>query len=120
MDKNKTNFFHHSYWNSSINYHIFMSQISISVLNYFVSNFFSLVLRSDGSRSKFFDPGRVGSAIIRFWFGKFPLKTSNISIISLRVGSKSTCRSKAGWPLIYCGSKVSSGWLSSGPISTVL
>jgi len=25
--------------------------------------------------------------------------------------------SKAGWPLIYCGSKVASGWVGSGPIS---
>jgi len=62
---------------------------------------------SDGSGSKFFDPGQVGSIfcgsgrVSHLWFGfefgKFPLKTSNFSIFftlgqkkSLRVGSKST------------------------------
>jgi len=52
---------------------------------------------SDGSWSKFFDPGRVRHLWFGFEFWKFPLKTSNFSIIfpsgqkkSLRVGSEST------------------------------
>jgi len=54
-----------------------------------------------------------------FGFGKFPLKITNFSIF----GSKKTSSS---WvkkypdprPLIYCGSKVCSGWVGSGSIST--
>jgi len=53
---------------------------------------------SDGSGSKIFDPGWVnfcGSGWVSyvwfgFGFGKFPLKISNFSIFSFRVGSKST------------------------------
>jgi len=60
---------------------------------------------SDGSGSNFFDPGQVGSIfggsglVSHLWFGfefrKFPLKTSDFSIFSLRVkknlvGSEST------------------------------
>jgi len=85
---------------------------------------------SDGSGSKNFDPGRVGSGqffvarvrsgrVSHLWFGlkfgKFPLKMSNFSIFSpsgqkklLRVGSEST-RVRAGSASYYCGSKVSSG-----------
>jgi len=59
-----------------------------------------------------------------FEFQKFPLKTSNFSIFSLRI--KKNCfrlgqkvyGSKPGRPLIYCVSKVSSGQVGSGPISS--
>jgi len=68
---------------------------------------------SGGSWSKFFDPGQVSHPW--FGFGKFPLKKSNFSIFSLgvkknifRLGQK-VPQSKAGRPLIYCGSKISSG-----------
>jgi len=63
-----------------------------------------------------FDPSQVGSiflwlelgrAIYGFGLENFPLKMTNFfpfeSKKSVRVGSK------AGWPLIYYGSKVSSG-----------
>jgi len=61
--------------------------------------------------SKFFDPGRVGSAIygLGFEFGKSPLKMSNLSIL-FPLGQK-VPGSKAGRPLIYCGSKVSLDWV---------
>jgi len=58
-----------------------------------------LIYLSDGSGSKFFDPGQVGSIfnglgwVSHLWFGlgfgKFPLTTSNFSIFSLRVKKKS-------------------------------
>jgi len=59
--------------------------------------------------------GRVSHLWFGLEFGKFPLKTSNFSFFSLRV--KKNCfglgrkvpGSKPGRPLIYCGSKVSSG-----------
>jgi len=85
------------------------------------------VLISDGSGSKIFDPGRVGSIfsgsgrVSHLWFGlefgKFPLKTSNFSNFSLRVkkkllrvGSEST-RVKAGSAsyLLRVKSKLGSG-----------
>jgi len=58
-------------------------------------------------------------------FGKFPLKMSNFSIFfpsdqKNRFGSgRKVPGSKPGRPLIYCGSKVSSGRVGSGPISNV-
>jgi len=67
---------------------------------------------------KFLTPVGLGW-VSHLWFGlefgKFPLKMSNFSIFSLRI--KNNCfgsgpkapRSKPGRPLIYCGSKVSSG-----------
>jgi len=68
--------------------------------------------------SKNFDPCRVGSIFcglgqvshLWFGFGKFLLKTSNFSIFC-PLGQKKylRVRSKRGQPLIYCGSKVSSG-----------
>jgi len=70
---------------------------------------------SDGSASKIFDPGQVSHLWFGFEFQKFPLKMSIFSIFFLlgqkkllQVGSEST-RVKAGWPLFYCGSKVSLG-----------
>jgi len=65
---------------------------------------------------KIFDPGRVSHLWFGFEFGKFPLKMSNFSIFFpsgqknlFGLGTK-VPGSKAGRPLIYCGSKVSSGW----------
>jgi len=52
--------------------------------------------------------GRVSHLWFGFEFGKFPLKMSNFSFFSLRVGRK-VPGSKLGRPLIYCGSKVSLG-----------
>jgi len=90
------------------------------------------VSTSDRSGSKKFDPGWVGSIFCglgwvgsaSFGFGKIPLKMSNFSILSLRVkknlfglGQKVPW-SKAGQALIYCRSKVSSGRVGSGPISS--
>jgi len=76
----------------------------------------------DGSRLKIFDPGQflwLGSGRVShlwFGFGKFPLKTSNFSIY-FSSGQK-VPGSKAGWSLIYCRSKGSSGRVrGSGPIS---
>jgi len=89
---------------------------------------------SDGSGSKIFDPcrvasnffsgsGRVGSGqffVARVWlgwvshlwfefgFGKFPLKMSNFNFFPFGLARK-VPGSKAGRPLIYCRSKVSSG-----------
>jgi len=66
-----------------------------------------------------------GSAWVRsaiywfgFGFGKFLLKMSNF-LIFLPLGQKKYLRvgSKAGQPLSYCKSKVSSSWVGSGPIS---
>jgi len=75
------------------------------------------VWTSDGSGSKIFGPCRVGSIFcgsgwfshlwFGFEFGNFPLKMSNFSIFSLRVKKSLWVGSKAGQPLIYCGSKVS-------------
>jgi len=60
-------------------------------------------------------PGRVRNLWFGFDFGKFPLKMSNFSIF-FALGQKNIFAlgqkvpgSKAGRPLIYCGSKVSSG-----------
>jgi len=70
---------------------------------------------SDGSGSKIFHPGRVSHLWFGFEFQKFPLKMSNFSTFSPS-GQKNCFRSgqkvpgsKPGRPLIYCGSKVSSG-----------
>jgi len=59
--------------------------------------------------------GQVSYLWFVFEFGKFHLKMSNFSIFFpshqknlFRLGQK-VSRLKAGWPLIYCGSKVSSG-----------
>jgi len=71
-----------------------------------------ITLHSDGSGSKFFDPGWVSHLWIGFGFGKFNLKIPNFQFFPLRVkknlfgmGQK-VPGSKAGQPLIYCGSKV--------------
>jgi len=68
--------------------------------------------------------GQVSHLRFGFEFGKFLLKMSNFLIFfpsgkkySLRVGSEST-RVKDGSASIYCGSKVSLGWVGSGPISS--
>jgi len=68
---------------------------------------------------------RVGSGwVSHLWYGfefvKFPLK---MSIFSHQVkknlfgSGRKVPGSMAGWPLIYCGSKVSLGRVGSGPIS---
>jgi len=52
-----------------------------------------------------------------FEFGKFPLKTSNFFPLgkkNLFGSGQKVPGSKAGWPLIYCRSKVSSGWVRQG------
>jgi len=78
---------------------------------------------SDGSGSKIFNPGWVSHLWFGFEFGRFPLKMSNFSIFFLWTKQISSGRvkkylgSKAGWPLIYCRSKVSSTRVGSGPIS---
>jgi len=89
---------------------------------------------SDGSRSKIFDLGQVGSIfcgsgrVSHLWFGfefqKFPLKMSNFSIF-FPSGQKNcfgsgrrVTGSKPGRPLIYSRSKVSSGQVRSRPISS--
>jgi len=55
-----------------------------------------------------------------FEFGKLPLKMSDFSIF-FSPGQKNSLwvESKAGRPLIYCGSKVSLDWVRSGPIPSV-
>jgi len=78
---------------------------------------------SDGSRSKIFDPGWVGSnfscsgqvSYLWFGFGKFSLKIPNFPIF-FPLDQKVT-GSKAGRPLIYCWSKVCMGWVKLVPIS---
>jgi len=64
---------------------------------------------------------RVSHLWFGFEFGKFTLTTSNFSIF-FTSGQKNLFElgrkvpgSKAGWPLIYCGSKVSSVWAGQGP-----
>jgi len=55
-------------------------------------------------------------------FGKFSLKMSNFSIFfpsdqkNLFGSGRKVLRSKACQPIIYCGSKVSSDRVGSGPI----
>jgi len=75
---------------------------------------------SDGSGSKNFDPGRVGSAIYGLGLNleNFPLKLQIFQFFSLRI-KKNLFRLaqkvpglKAGRPFIYCRSKVSSGHMS--------
>jgi len=88
------------------------SMFSCEVLDWEIIN----VQFSDGSGSKNFDPSRVGLGCVshlgRFGFelGKFPLKMSNFSIFLLQVKKNifglgwKVPRSRAGRPLIYCGS----------------
>jgi len=63
---------------------------------------------SDGSGSKIFDPGWVRSAI--YGLG-FPSGQKNLFGFGRKVPGLKACQ-----PLIYCGSKVSSCWVRSGPI----
>jgi len=83
---------------------------------------------SDGSGSKTltglgqFFVSRVGSGLVsHLWFGfgygKFPLKISNFSPLdqkNLFGSDQKVPGSKAGWPLIYCGSKVCLGRVGLG------
>jgi len=69
-------------------------------------------------------PGRVNHLWFGLEFGKFRLKMSNFSIFYpsgqknlFGLGPK-VHGSKVGRPLIYCGLKVSSGRVGSGPISS--
>jgi len=68
---------------------------------------------SDGSGSNIFWPGlgRVSHIWFWFWFGKFPLKCQIFNYFLFRSKKSILAGSNAGWPLIYCGSKVSSGWV---------
>jgi len=71
----------------------------------------------DGSRSIFFDPDRVGSAI--YGLGWVPLKMSNFSIFflsdqkkSLQIRSKSTwIKGRSASYLLWVKSKLGSGWV---------
>jgi len=73
------------------------------------------VCSSDGSGSKIFDPGRVSHLWFGLEFGKFYLKMSNFSNFypsgqkNCFGSSRKVPGSEPGQPLIYCGSKVSSG-----------
>jgi len=60
--------------------------------------------------------GQVSHLWFGFGFGKFPLKSQIFQFLPF--GSKKISsyrvkksRSRAGWPLIYCRSKVCSGWV---------
>jgi len=69
--------------------------------------------------SIFCGTGRVSHLWFGFEFGKFPLKMSNFFLSgqkNLFGSGQKVPRSKVGWPLIYCRSKVSSGRVGSGPI----
>jgi len=71
---------------------------------------------SDGSGSKSFDSGRVSHLWFGLEFGKFPLKMSNFSIFSLRVGSESTrVKAKSASYLLWVKSKLGSGRVKLGP-----
>jgi len=96
-----------------LNHIYFLSFEFISVF-YFMEYFFTT---SDGSGSKIFDPGWVGSATFGLSLGleKFPLKISNFQFFPLRI-TKNLFRlgnkvpgSKTGRHFIYCGSKVCLG-----------
>jgi len=69
---------------------------------------------SDGSRSKFFDPGGLGQPFM-VWVWIWKISPKNVKFSSLRIKKNlfgsgwKVPRSKAGQPLIYCRSKVSSG-----------
>jgi len=87
---------------------------------------------SDGSGSNFFDPGRVGSIFcgsgrvesgqpFMVWVRIWKISPKNVKFSNfLPFGSKKIASgrkvpgSKPGRPLIYCGSKVSSGRVESG------
>jgi len=83
---------------------------------------------SDGSGSKIFDPGQVnflwlGSGLpFMVWVWIWKISSKNINFFNfLPFGSKKISlgrvRKYPGRPLIYCGSKLSSGRAGSGPIS---
>jgi len=71
----------------------------------------------DGLGSKIFDLGWVSHLWFGVDFGKFPLKMSNFSKFSVQIkknifgSSQKVLASKAGWPLIYYGSKKSLAWV---------
>jgi len=89
----------------------------VSLIIYFFKFYLDMqcICSRDGSGSKIFDPGRVSHLWFGFEFGNLPRKMSNFSIFSLRVkknlfgSGQKVPGSKASRPLIYCGSKVSSG-----------
>jgi len=75
-------------------------------------------------RSGFYCSGQVRHLCFGLGIGKFPLKITNFSIFSLPVKKlfgpvQKVTRSKTGGPLIYCGSKVCSGQVGSGPYSSL-
>jgi len=59
-----------------------------------------ITLHSDGSGSKFFDPGWVSHLWIGFGFGKFNLKIPNFQFFPLRVKKISL-----GWVKKYLGQR---------------
>jgi len=78
---------------------------------------------SDGSGSKFFDPGRVGSSQpFMVWVRIWKISPKNVKFLYFFLRVKKNCfgsgrkvpGSKPGWPLINCRSKVSSGRVGSG------
>jgi len=72
------------------------------------------IICGDGSRSKIFDPGQVSHLWYVFGFGNFPLKIPIFCPLGKKnlIGSgPKVPGSKPGWPLIFCGSKVCSGWV---------
>jgi len=81
------------------------------------------VVNSDGSESKFFDPGRVSHLWLGSEFGKFPLKIPIFLYLSFWVkknligSGQKVPGSEPGRSLIYCGSKVCSSRVGSWPIS---
>jgi len=72
---------------------------------------------------------RVGSgqpSLVCVWIWKISPKTVKFFIFfALQVkknvlgSGQKVPGSEPGWPLIYCGSKVCSGWVGSGPISNL-
>jgi len=86
----------------------------------------SLAQTCDGSRSKIFDLGWVGSIfcgsswVSHLWFGfefgKFPLKMSNFSIFSLRVKKNIFGSGRSGLESYFLWAK---SMLGSGPITTL-
>jgi len=95
---------------------------------HFILCLVTIVISSDGSGSKYFDPGRVGSIfcgsgrvglgqpfMVWVWIWKISPKNVKFSIFcpsgqkNLFRSGRKVPESEAGQPLIYSGSKVSSG-----------
>jgi len=77
---------------------------------------YSLLLMM-GTAQKFW-PGSVKPPLVWVWVWKISPKNPKFFNF-FPFGLKKVPRSKTGWPLIYCRSKVCSGLVRSGPISTL-